>query len=154
MAELRKTVTIDATPDAVWAVLGDLDATDEWLPGTTAARMEGSLRICETADGAEIREAISDYSAERRTYRFRHLQVPLPIENSSGTFQVEAGPQGRAVVVLEVSFDAVDPGLEAEIESMFGGALEQSLESLRRRVETGSFWHAAQVSPAARRAGP
>jgi uncharacterized protein YndB with AHSA1/START domain len=143
MAHLRKTIAITASPESVWAVLGDLAATSEWLPGTVAARVEGSIRICQTADGGEIREEISEYSPERRTYRYRHIQVPLPVESSTGTFSVEAGTSGGAVVVLEAAFAALDPAMEAEIERMFGGALDQALESLRRRVEKGMFWQAA-----------
>jgi uncharacterized protein YndB with AHSA1/START domain len=139
MARLRKTISIDATPDAVWAVLGDLEATTEWLPGTVAARVESSIRTCTTADGSEIREEISGYSPARRAYRFRHLQLPLPVANSNGAFLVEKRA-GGATVVLEASFDALDPAMEPEIERMFGGALDAALESLRRRVELGLTW--------------
>lgn len=86
---------------------------------------------------------ISEYSPERRTYRYRHLQVPLPVANSTGKFSVQAGTSGGAVVVLEADFDALDPALEAEIERMFGGGLDHALESLRRRVEQGISWQAA-----------
>jgi uncharacterized protein YndB with AHSA1/START domain len=140
---LRKTIAIDASPDAVWAVLGDLAATDEWLPGTVAARMEGSVRVCETADGGEVREEIRDFSPQERTYGYRHLQVPLPVNSSTGTFAVEEGADGGAVVVLECDFEALDPTMEHEIARMFGGALDQALESLRRRVEHGISWQAA-----------
>jgi uncharacterized protein YndB with AHSA1/START domain len=140
---LHKKIAIDAAPDAVWAVLGDLAATSEWNPGTVAARIEGPIRICETADGNEIREEISDYSPERRSYRFQHLQVPLPVRNSTGRFSVEPGAHGGAVVVLEAAFDALDPAQKAEIERMFGGALDQALASLRRWVEQGLSWQAA-----------
>jgi mxaD protein len=142
MAHLRKTVAIAASPETVWGVLGDLPATHEWLPGMVAARMEGSIRICETADGGEVHEEISDYSPERHTYRYRHLQVPLPVANSTGIFTVQP-TDGGAVVVLESDFDALDPAMESEIERMFGGALDEALESLRRRVERGVFWRAA-----------
>jgi uncharacterized protein YndB with AHSA1/START domain len=140
MPHLHKTISIDAPPDAVWAVLGDLAATPEWLPGTVAARMEAMTRICTTADGSEIREEIADYSPERRTYTYRHLKVPLPVRNSRGTFIVRADGSDDAVVVLDADFDALDPAMEREIEQMFGGALEQALESLRRRVEQGVTW--------------
>jgi uncharacterized protein YndB with AHSA1/START domain len=143
MAHLHKTISIDASPEAVWDVLGALAATSEWLPGTVAARMDGTIRVCETADGNEIREEISDYSPERRSYRFRHLQVPLPVKNSTGKFAVDAGTSGGAIVVLEADFDALDPAMEAQIEHMFGGALDQALVSLRRRVEQGASWQAA-----------
>lgn len=143
MSHFRKTISIGASPEAVWDVLGALAATSEWLPGTVGARMDGMIRICETADGGEIHEEISDYSAERRTYRYRHLQVPLPVKNSTGKFAVEAGASGGAFVVLDVDFDALDPAMEVPIEQMFGGALDQALESLRRRVEQGVRWQAA-----------
>jgi uncharacterized protein YndB with AHSA1/START domain len=143
MSYLRKTVSIEASPETVWTVLGDLAATSDWLPGTVAARMEGPIRICDTADGNEIREEITDYSPARRTFRYRHLQVPLPVKSSAGKFAVEAGSSSGAVVVIETEFDALDPALESEIERMFGGALEQALESLRRRVEQGISWQAA-----------
>lgn len=143
MTHLHKTISIDASPDDVWTVLGDLAATSEWNPGTVRARMEGSVRICDTSDGHEIHEEISVYSSEHRTYRFRHLQVPLPVKTSTGTFAVHAGSDGGAVVALDCDFEALDPSLEADIERTFGDALERALESLRRRVELGLSWKAA-----------
>jgi uncharacterized protein YndB with AHSA1/START domain len=143
MTHLHKTISIDASPQAVWAVLGDLAATTEWLPGTVAARMDESIRICSTADGHEIREEISDYSPETYSYRYRHLEVPLPVRSSTGTFAVHAGAGGSAVVVLDAELDALDAAMEPDLERMFGDALGQALESLRRRVETGALWQAA-----------
>jgi uncharacterized protein YndB with AHSA1/START domain len=136
MTNLRNTVTIAASPDAVWSVLGDLGATDEWLPGTVSARVDGSQRVCAMADGSEVREEIVELSPERRRYRFRHLQVPLPVEESSGTFAVEQDGAG-AVVVLESEFRPLDPA----VPGMYDAALKQALESLRRRVEEGKRWN-------------
>lgn len=142
MTQLRKTISIDASPDDVWAVLGDLAATPEWLPGTVSAHMEDAIRICAMADGNTIREEISDYSPDRRAYTYRHLEVPLPVRDSSGTFTVDL-EDGGAVVVLDVRYEALDPALEPQLENMLGGALEQALDSLRRRVEDGLTWQAA-----------
>jgi uncharacterized protein YndB with AHSA1/START domain len=142
VARLRKTISIDATPDDVWSVLGDLRATVEWLPGTVSAQMEDAVRVCVMADGNTIREEICDYSSDARTYTYRHLEVPLPVRDSSGTFSVEPDAAG-SVVVLEASFEALDPAMEDDLERMFGGALEQALDSLRRRVEQGVRWEAA-----------
>lgn len=143
MAQLRKTVEIDATPDAVWTVLGDLAATREWLPGTIAARMEGEIRTCTTADGFDIREEITDYSPDRRSYSFKHLDVPVPVRDSIGSFAIEPdGPSGSRVV-LETSFEALVVGQEEQIVAMMDGALQLALESLKRRVEQGTRWDAA-----------
>jgi uncharacterized protein YndB with AHSA1/START domain len=142
MAHLHKRIRINASADDVWAVLGDLAATPEWLPGTTTARIEGPIRVCTTHEGAEIREEISGYSPESRSYTYRHLEMPLPIRHSRGTFTVQPVEAG-SVVALEAEFEALDPAMETELERMFGGALDQALASLRRRVEDGLTWQAA-----------
>jgi uncharacterized protein YndB with AHSA1/START domain len=142
VVELRNTIAIDASPGAVWEVLGDLGATNEWLPGIVAARMEGSTRICTTADGFDIREEISDFEPERRSFRYQHVQVPMPIEDSGGSFVVEPDTNGGAVVVLESSFEAVGSGQETQVGEMIEGAFQRALESLKRRVEQGTRWDA------------
>jgi uncharacterized protein YndB with AHSA1/START domain len=138
MPRLHNTVTIDATPDAVWDVLGDLAATPEWLPGTTAARVDGDIRTCTTTDGFEIREQISGYSAERRSYAFRHLAVPMPVTDSGGSFTVRPDGPGHARVELESSFEALDPAQEEQVAAMLDGALRQALNGLKARVEQGN----------------
>jgi uncharacterized protein YndB with AHSA1/START domain len=141
MVQLRNTIAIDATPDAVWEVLGDLEATTEWLPGTVAARMDDDVRTCRTTDGFEIREQISEHSPERRRYRFRHLAVPMPIRDSTGVFTVKPQSDGSQVV-LETSFEALEGVEEEQIAGMMNGAFEQALASLKRRVEDGTRWDA------------
>lgn len=143
MIRLRNAVDVHAAPNDVWQVLGDLAATTEWLPGTIAARMEGDTRICTTVDGFDIREQISDYSDERRTYRFKHLAVPVPIRDSEGVFTVKAGSNDGATVVLESSFEAADAAHEGQVAQMMENALQQALESLKRRIETGARWDAS-----------
>jgi uncharacterized protein YndB with AHSA1/START domain len=143
MAQLRKTVEIDATPSAVWQVLGDLAATTEWLPGTIAARMDGAIRTCTTADGFDIREEITDYSPERRSYSFKHLDVPMPVQDSIGSFAIEPDGPGGSQVVLEASFEVLAAGQEEQVVAMMDGALQLALESLKRRVEQGTRWDAA-----------
>lgn len=128
--ELSNEIEIDATPQQVWDVLGDLAATSEWLPGVVKAEVDGSTRVCTMADGSEIKEEISDYEPERHSFRYRHLQVPMPVQDSGGVFLVLPDPTR---VVLESSFTPLDPTVGQMIE----GAFQQALESLKRRVEQG-----------------
>lgn len=110
MPTTRNAVRIQAPLDTVWKVVGDLESVTRWVPGVTTCRLDGSTRICN--EGA-IQEEISEYSAERRSYRFRHLRIPLPVRSSEGSFTVAA--DGGTVVVLEWSFEAADPAQEAEL---------------------------------------
>jgi hypothetical protein len=58
MPTIHKDITIAHSPDDVWALLRDLAAVSEWVPGIASARLDGTRRICTTADGAEIHEEI------------------------------------------------------------------------------------------------
>ena len=140
MVQLRHTITIDASPEQVWDVLGDLKATEEWLPGVVKAEVDGSMRVCTLADGSEIHEEISDYDPGQRSFRYRHLQIPMPVKDSGGLFAVARGQDGGSNVVLESSFAALDPGREKQVGEMIEGAFQQALESLKRRIEQGAWW--------------
>jgi uncharacterized protein YndB with AHSA1/START domain len=140
--QLRNTILIDATPERVWGVLGDLDATHEWLPGVVKAEVDGSRRVCTTADGSEIHEEIRDYRPEQRSFSYQHLQVPLPVKDSGGSFVVEEHGNGSSTVLLESSFAALDSAQEQQVAQMIEGAFQQALESLKRRVEKGVRWDA------------
>jgi uncharacterized protein YndB with AHSA1/START domain len=143
MPTITNAIDITATPDDVWAVLADMPATRQWLPGVVAARMDGDVRVCQMADGQQVHERISDTSAERRSFRFEHLRVPLPVERSGGIFTVTAGPEPHtATVSLRTTFEPLDPSGADELTGMIRGAFQRSLESLRRFVEDKRPWDA------------
>lgn len=136
-SKIQSRIKIEASPDQVWAVLGDLARAPEYVPGVVAAKVEGNQRLCLDAHGNEIREEINNYSEIQRSYTFKHLQVPLPVKKSQGKFTVEA--EGTAsVVVLEWEFEPLDPTQEAELAPMLDGAAKMTLENLRQRVEAAS----------------
>ena len=144
MPTISNSIDIKATPDEVWAVLADMPATRQWLPGVVAARMDGDLRICQMADGQQIHEKISDISAEQRRFRFEHVRVPLPVQHSGGTFTVTADPDPRtATVTLRTTFEPLDPTSADRLTGMVHGAFQKSLESLRRFVENEIPWDAS-----------
>jgi uncharacterized protein YndB with AHSA1/START domain len=141
---INNTIDIKATPDKVWAVLADMPATHQWLPGVVAARMDGNVRICEMADGPQVHEKISHISAEQRSFRFEHLRVPLPVQRSGGTFTVTAGPDPHtATITVRTTFEPLDPTDVDQLTEIVHRAFQQSLESLRRFVEDNILWDAS-----------
>jgi uncharacterized protein YndB with AHSA1/START domain len=143
MPGITTNIDIKATPDQVWAVLADMTATRAWLPGTVAARMDGDVRVCQTADGQEVHEQIIDIDQQRHTYRFRHLRVPLPVAELAGTFTVTPGPSaGTATVTLQTTFEPLDPTSADQLTTLMRNAFSHSLQSLRRFVEDNTAWDA------------
>jgi uncharacterized protein YndB with AHSA1/START domain len=62
-------VKVDATPERVWAIVGDRAGTDRWVAGVPAARVEGTRRICTLQDGGEIHEEIAVEAPGAGAYR-------------------------------------------------------------------------------------
>jgi uncharacterized protein YndB with AHSA1/START domain len=144
MPTITNTIDIKATPDEVWAVLADMPATRQWLPGVIAARMDGNVRVCQMADGQQVRERISDISAEQRSFRFEHLRVQLPVRHSGGSFTVADGPDlHTATVTLRTTFEPLDSTGVDQLTAMVSSAFQHSLESLRRFVEDEIAWDAS-----------
>ena len=137
MIKLHKSIPVNASPEAVWAVLGDLSRAADYIPGVVSAAVNGMQRWCRDADGHDIREEISGYSPELRRYSFRHTQSPLPVTRSQGSFQVTADGAG-STVAMDWELEPLDEALEAQLTPMLDGAADMTLANLRRRAETGA----------------
>jgi carbon monoxide dehydrogenase subunit G len=131
MPRLLNEIEIEAGADEVWGLVGDLEATPEWIPGIVEARVDGETRICRTADGQEIHERVATSEAER-TLTYEQSRVPLPIEGSRGTIRV-LGNGTHSRVEWEAAFEA-----PAEVAAMVDGYYKQTLESLRARVRSSA----------------
>ena len=136
MTSIDEEIEIAADPDEVWRVLGDPETAYRYVPGITSSRVEGSTRICTTADGSEIHEAISDLSAEQRSYRYEHVVTPMPVEVSRGRFSVTATAGGSKVRV-EAELAARSPEMEARLVAMMQAGLRTALVNLRALFERG-----------------
>jgi carbon monoxide dehydrogenase subunit G len=46
MNKIEQSLIIEAPPQAIWHILGDLTQAPAYIPGIVQARVEGSQRIC------------------------------------------------------------------------------------------------------------
>ena len=143
MPVIRTTITVAAPAERAWAVLGDLEAVDTWIPGVNNCRLEGRRRIC---NEGEIEEEIVAYTPEDRSYRYRHVKVPLPVRRSSGRLAVVDTPDGTAID-WEADVEWSDLSSAAEMTAMLEGVYRQVLESLRRRIEEAETGSQAETMP-------
>ena len=67
MASLHRDIPINASPDAVWAVVRDFGAVHKLAPGfVIEARLDGDARIVTFANGNVAREVLVDCDEARR----------------------------------------------------------------------------------------
>jgi hypothetical protein len=134
MPQLQYTLHMNASPERAWAVVGDLAGMNTCIPGIVSTTVEESERFCTDAAGNAICEQISDYSETHRAYRYAHLQVPLPVQDSHGLFSVMLDG-GGPVVRWDTVFEVLDPSQETAIVGMLDEYYQQTVESLRRKTE-------------------
>ncbi len=134
MPSFRHTIDIDATPEQVWAVLGDIGSVDRWIPGVTSVTVDGLTRVCSFEDGHTQDEQILDYSTETRSYRYVIEGAPLPVADNTGSFKIEEA-NGQTRVVWKSSFQPLDPTMEQQLSEMWEPYLPMTLANLKRLIE-------------------
>jgi len=135
MPSFEERIEIDAEPDRVWAVVGDLEAIQRWVPGIARVEVDGMRRVCTLEDGRVQHEEISGYSPQARTYNYA-IDGGLPVRDNRGSFAVEPSADGSCVV-WRSSFEALDPEAEGAVAGMWKGALRPILQNLKTVVEAG-----------------
>jgi ketosteroid isomerase-like protein/uncharacterized protein YndB with AHSA1/START domain len=133
MPTIHKNVTIARSPDDVWALLRDLAAVSEWVPGIASARLDGTRRICTTAEGAEIHEEI-ELDDARRTYAYTQPVHPLGFKASRGSLAVTGNGAGSHVA-WDAEVEFADPAQEKQLLPLLERGYGAALEALRGRFE-------------------
>jgi Domain of unknown function (DUF4331)/Polyketide cyclase / dehydrase and lipid transport len=95
---VSQTVDLSASPDSVWAVINQFDATWHPLVGslqTTGAGV-GKLRRIQTVDGKIIVERLEEIDNAKRSLRYSMVSG-IPAADYEGTLQVQPEGGGSAV---------------------------------------------------------
>jgi len=129
-----ETITIEASPDAVWQVAGDPATIGEWVPALSGSSLVGDQRSCTTGDGGKIAERILSHSDDDRSYTYEIVESPLPLRSYRSTLQVH-DHEGHSRVRWEAEFEAFAPEQEDELEETFTGIYREGLLSLRAQLE-------------------
>jgi hypothetical protein len=104
------TVTIDAPPAKVWAVVGNFQDMS-WHPAVaktegTGGNGAGAKRTLTLQSGGKIEEALTKFNAENRSYSYEITAVDvkvLPVNNYSSTISVK-DEGGKSVVEWRGAF--------------------------------------------------
>jgi mxaD protein len=114
-------VTVDATPDAVWAKVGDFAGVGDFFPGIDSFRLEGEDRIIGMF-GMEIRERLLSRDEATRTLSYSVVDG-VPLESHTATITVEPAGDGSKVTW---AYD-VEP---AEMAPIFGDTYKGALAAV------------------------
>jgi mxaD protein len=125
MSEGAVDVTVAASPDAVWAKVGDFAGVGDFFPGIESFRLEGDDRVIGMF-GMEIRERLVSRDDSTMTISYSVVEG-VPIESHTATITVEAEGDGSKVTwAYDVTPDEMAPifgdtykGALAAVEAAF-----------------------------------
>ncbi len=128
MAEGKSEVTIDRTPDDVWAVVGRFEGLDEWMPGIDSCEMDGDVRMLQS-QGMELHEKLVHRDEDAKTISYSLVKSPMPLEHHLATISVEPDGAGSKLTWShEVRPD--------EMAAVFGPVYEGSVQAVKQQLES------------------
>lgn len=143
-----ESITIKASPDAVWARVSDFTQLQSWHPAVesstaTNGSTVGSVRTLKLKGGGEVIETLEtlDPAAKKFSYRAKDGSA-LPVTNYTSNMTVKAGEGGTAVVEWRGAFYRKymnnDPPKGEDDEaalSAITGVYQSGLENLKAVME-------------------
>lgn len=152
--KIEETITINASPDKVWKVMGNFQDMS-WLPpvkstkGSDGNTPDKAKRTLDLGNGATIDEALGKYDAADHTYSYRIEKVDvkvLPVNDYSSTIKVEPEDGGKSSKVtwkgaFYRGYMNNDPPPELNDEASMAAVrkvYKAGLDNLKKKVEGAS----------------
>jgi carbon monoxide dehydrogenase subunit G len=101
--KVTEKIVIQASPDAVWARIGNFAALKDWHPAVADSpadkgNEEGSVRRITLKGGGELIETLESHNPAQRRYSYRAKDGgALPVTNYTSTISVTAEGSGSVV---------------------------------------------------------
>ncbi|MFI6582333.1 SRPBCC family protein [Embleya sp. NPDC050493] len=140
MHEISRSAVIAATPDKVWAVIGDFGALGDWHPvvppstieGGGDANTPGAVRAFAIDGDVVSREELLSHDADAHRMTYRLIQAPLAVSDYVGSLVVHPHPDGSEVI-WSATYEAGDDLVET-IDAVFAdGTYGAGLTALQER---------------------
>lgn len=146
MIHFERSLDIDATPEALWSVVGRYMHIDEFAPLVTSvdALTEGDDRVgskrrCHFEDGSSVVEELTSWEPGRK-YRVRLSEMAsMPLHEAHAEVAIEALDGGRARVVWGMDYRVKYGPLgwllgQTMMKMMMGKVLDGNLKGLADKV--------------------
>tara|TARA_R110002049_G_scaffold18749_5_gene71292 strand:- start:2010 stop:2501 length:492 start_codon:yes stop_codon:yes gene_type:complete len=130
---VSKEVTVNASPDTTWKMIGDFNHLDVWHPVVVSSELmhdgNNHMRLLTLGNGATITEKQISHNDVERSYTYAILTSPLPVADYVSTISVSAAADGKSTVTWSSSFDASGASDEDAVNAI-SGVYDAGLNSL------------------------
>jgi len=148
---VKQSISINAPPEAVWAVIGDFNGLPRWLSAIEASEIvlgtnnqPGAIRQLTRRNGTKVTEKLLDYDAHNMRLAYTYVDGAVMASDYFPVLSVRAAGEGTSVVEWTAHFKrlayAVDPPPAGQddksMTDLYNGIYKTALESLKRVVES------------------
>ncbi|MFE0749022.1 tyrosine-protein phosphatase [Gordonia sp. NPDC058843] len=123
MSQINKAITVAASAEDAWRVVGDVAGVHRWVPAISATRMEGQVRVATFDGGEEARERILTHSDAERTYSYTYLDGPIPLEEYESRLSVAPHHDGDGALITWDATLVADPAVVRSVEELYDASL-------------------------------
>lgn len=148
MIHLKKNLNINATPSAIWAVMGQYMHIDEFAPQVTSVDALtkqidgiGAKRRCHFENGTSMVEEVIEWQANQG-YRVQLSDLAsMPIHEMSASLHIEPLNNGQSNVIWTTDFRPKFGLLgwllgQTMMRIMMGKILDGNLKGLEQKVQS------------------
>lgn len=131
---------LPCSADQAWKVLREFGGIADWHPAILKSRLEGEsgdLRVGEIrrlaiADGAVLRERLTEFDDGGRGLAYVFEESPLPVDGYRAEVRVDevTGLVEQCVVRWSARFEVREAGTEEEFEELVRGLIVQGHDGL------------------------
>lgn len=128
MALVTRTQYLAASPDDVWAAIGEFQALGDWHPAIEASTPDegGAIRRLDLGGGAMVIER--HLGSDGMSYAYEILESPLPVANYRSI--LSAAPAGSGTVLVwsstfEPTAESADGVIAGVYTSGFGALVDK-----------------------------
>lgn len=144
-AQITKTMSTTASPEAVWSIIGEFGDIATWLPGAASSPADngskvGSVRIItlKAPGDPTITEKLTARDTVAHSYSYEIVKVDpkvLPVSGYTSTISVKSVGSGSKVT-WHGSFSPAGGASDAAAEKAVGGVYTAGLTHVKSLAET------------------
>lgn len=123
MTTIRKTIDVNAAPDAVWAKISDVSAISDLIGFLSDSKVTGDVRVCTLAEGGTLEEDIISIDADLKRVTYSIRKSPLNLSFHVASMELQPSGNGtRLIWTIDLKPDAaaehMGPMLDAACQDM------------------------------------
>ena len=123
VTQILRSAVLPATADEVWALVGDTAGVHRWVPGLADTTVDGDVRTATFDDGGKAHELIVAHDNDGRSYTYRYLDGPIPLDAYESTVTVGPELDGDGSLVVWNATLQASPEIVSAVEGLYDAGI-------------------------------